>query len=61
MPRIVKNIPMMDLMAYLIESMDSPTHVGSLQIFKPASGSSAEIVQRILDEYRSCEVAPPFN
>ena len=61
MPQIVKNIPMMDLMAYLIESVDSPTHVGMLQIFKPVSGTCAEVVQRILDEYRSCEVGPPFN
>lgn len=61
MPRIVKNIPLMDLMAYLIESVDSPTHVGMLQIFKSAKGSSAEVVQRILAEYRSAEVGPPFN
>ena len=61
MPRIVKNIPMMDLMAYFIESVDSPTHVGTLQIFKPANGSSTETVQRVLEEYRSCEIAPPFN
>ncbi|MFT6955987.1 MAG: diacylglycerol O-acyltransferase [Halieaceae bacterium] len=61
MPRIVKNIPMMDLMAYLIESVDSPTHVGILQIFKPGNASSTETVQRVLAEYRTCEVAPPFN
>ncbi|MFT5484091.1 MAG: diacylglycerol O-acyltransferase, partial [Halieaceae bacterium] len=61
MPRIVKNIPMMDLMAFLIESVDSPTHVGMLQVFDPVQGSSAEVVQRILHEYRSCEVGPPFT
>jgi diacylglycerol O-acyltransferase len=61
MPRIVKNIPIMDLISYLIESVDSPTHVGMLQIYKPAKGSSTKAVQRILNGYRSSEVAPPFN
>jgi diacylglycerol O-acyltransferase len=61
MPRIVKNIPIMDLMSFLIESVDSPTHVGMLQIFKPGKGACAETVQRILNEYRSCEPGPPFN
>jgi hypothetical protein len=35
MPRIVKNIPMMDLVSHLIETVDSPVHVGMLQIYKP--------------------------
>lgn len=61
MPRIVKNIPMMDLMAYLIESVDSPTHVGMLQVFQPVNGSCSEIVERVLKEYREGEVGPPFN
>ena len=61
MPRIVKNIPIMDLMSYLIESVDSPIHVGMLQVYKPAKGSSAKTVQRILNGYRSAEVGPPFN
>ena len=61
MPRIVKNIPIMDLMSYLIESVDSPIHVGMLQIYKPVKGSSAKAVQRILEGYRSSEVGPPFN
>lgn len=61
MPRIVKNIPIMDLISYLIESVDSPVHVGMLQIYKPAKGSSAKAVQRILKGYRSSEVSPPFN
>jgi diacylglycerol O-acyltransferase len=61
MPKIVKNIPIMDLLAYLIETVDSPTHVGTLQIFEPGAESAAEAVQRVLDAYRSCEVAPPFN
>jgi diacylglycerol O-acyltransferase / wax synthase len=61
MPRIVKNIPLMDLMSYLIESVDSPTHVGMLQVFKPGKESTRAVVQRILAEYRRGEVGPPFN
>lgn len=61
MHRIVKNIPLMDLMSYLIESADSPTHVGVLQIFEPAQGSCAEAAQRVLKGFRDSEVAPPFN
>lgn len=61
MPRIVKNIPIMDLMAYLLESVDSPTHVGFLQVFKPADGNASDIVQRVLKAYRTKPVGPPFN
>lgn len=51
----------MDLMSYLLESVDSPTHVGFLQIFKPVHGSSSEVVQRVLKAYRTKAVGPPFN
>jgi diacylglycerol O-acyltransferase len=61
MPRIIKNIPLMDLISYLIESVDAPTHVGILQIFEPRIGSCSEIVQRVLQAYRESEVGPPFN
>lgn len=60
-PNIVKSIPLMDLAAYLIESVDSPTHVGMLQIYQPVKGSRAEIVRRVLKAYRESEVGPPFN
>ena len=61
MPQIVKNIPPMDLMSFLIESVDSPTHVGMLQVFEPVNGDSKEIVERVLHAYRTSEVGPPFN
>jgi diacylglycerol O-acyltransferase len=61
MPRIVKNIPLLDLVAYLIESVDAPTHVGMLQVYQPVNGSCSETVQRLLREYRKGEVGPPFN
>lgn len=61
MAKIVKNIPLLDLAAFLLESVESPKHVGALQIFEPVNGSSAEIVARVLRDYRASEVAPPFN
>ncbi|MGI9286273.1 MAG: wax ester/triacylglycerol synthase family O-acyltransferase [Pseudomonadales bacterium] len=61
MARIVKNIPLMDLMSFLLESVESPKHVGALQIYEPVNGSSAEIVARVLQDYRASDVAPPFN
>ena len=61
MARLVKNIPLMDLMSYLIESVDSPVHVGMLQIFQPVAEPCSDVVQRILAAYREKEVGPPFN
>ncbi len=58
---IVKDIPLMDLMSFLIETPDTPTHVGGLQIFQPVNGSRAEIIERILTGFRHAEVGPPFN
>lgn len=61
MTKIVKNIPLMDLMSYLIESVDSPTHVGMVQVFEPVNEPCSEVVQRVLRGYREGEVGPPFN
>ncbi len=61
MAKIIKNIPLLDLAAFVLETVESPKHVGALQIFEPVNGSSAEIVARVLQDYRASEVAPPFN
>lgn len=61
MTKIVKNIPLMDLASYLIESPEHPTHVGGVQIFEPVNGTSAEIVERVVRDYKASPVAPPFN
>lgn len=61
MPRTVKNIPPLDLASYLLETPDTPTHIGSLQIYAPVKGTREQIVQRILEAYRASEVAEPFN
>jgi diacylglycerol O-acyltransferase len=51
----------MDLVAYLIETVDTPAHVGSLQIFQPVAEDRAATVERILKGFRESEVGPPFN
>jgi diacylglycerol O-acyltransferase len=51
----------MDLIAFLIESVNSPAHVGLLQVFEPVNDSSADVIQRVLKEYRKSTIAPPFN
>lgn len=61
MPRTVKTIPLLDLASYLLETPETPTHIGSLQIYQPVKGTRAQIVRRILDAYRASEVAEPFN
>ncbi len=61
MTKIVKNIPLLDLAAFLLESVESPKHVGALQIFEPVNGTSTEIVARVLHDFRASAVAPPFN
>lgn len=61
MPRIVKNIPIMDLASFLMETPDAPVAVGVVQILKPVTGSRAEVIARILKGYRESEVDAPFN
>lgn len=59
--RIVKNIPTMDLMSFLLETTDSPKHVGGLQIYQANKGEVATTIDRILSDYHSSPVSPPFN
>ena len=59
--RIVKNIPTMDLMSFLLETTDSPKHVRGLQIYQANKGEVATTIDRILSDYHSSPVSPPFN
>ena len=61
MPRIIKNIPIMDLASFLMETPDTPVSIGSVQILQPVSGSREEVIARILKAYRESEVDAPFN
>ena len=55
-----KPIPPLDLSWLLIESPAGTTHVGAMLLFKKPPGR-APIVREIVDAYRACTPAPPFN
>ncbi|BBX48802.1 putative diacyglycerol O-acyltransferase [Mycobacterium cookii] len=55
-----KPIPPLDLSWLLIESPAGTTHVGAMLLFKKPAGR-APIVREIVEAYRACKPAPPFN
>ena len=55
-----KPIPPLDLSWLLIESPAGTTHVGAMLLFKKPAGR-APIVREIVEAYRGCTPAPPFN
>ena len=60
MNQVVKDIPLLDLMSFLIETPDTPAHVGGLQIFQPVNGSALECINRMLEGFRKAPVGAPF-
>mgnify|MGYP000740064167 CR=1 FL=1 len=57
----IKDIPLLDAAAFLLETVESPKHVGMLQVFKAPAGKREQTVKRIIEQYRASEVAEPFN
>jgi diacylglycerol O-acyltransferase / wax synthase len=57
---MTKTIPPLDLSWLLIESPAGTTHVGAMLLFKKPAGR-APIVREIVETYRACTPAPPFN
>ncbi|OBI35735.1 diacylglycerol O-acyltransferase [Mycobacterium sp. E1386] len=57
---MTKPIPPLDLSWLLIESSAGTTHVGAMLLFKKPAGR-APIVREIVQAYRACVPAPPFN
>lgn len=57
---MTKLIPPLDLSWLLIESPVGTTHVGAMLLFKKPPGR-APIVREIVESYRDCTPAPPFN
>ncbi len=57
---MTKPIPPLDLSWLLIESPTGTTHVGAMLLFKKPPGRTG-IVREIVDAYRACSPAPPFN
>lgn len=57
---MTKPIPPLDLSWLLIESPAGTTHVGAMLLFKKPAGR-VPIVREIVEAYRGCTPAPPFN
>ncbi|MEB3982820.1 wax ester/triacylglycerol synthase family O-acyltransferase [Mycobacterium sp. 663a-19] len=57
---MTKTIPPLDLSWLLIETPAGTTHVGAMLLFKKPAGH-AGLVREIVDAYRACTPAPPFN
>ena len=57
---MTKPIPPLDLSWLLIESPAGTTHVGGMLLFKKPAGRGP-IVREIVETYRACRPAPPFN
>ncbi|OBH43111.1 wax ester/triacylglycerol synthase family O-acyltransferase [Mycobacterium mantenii] len=57
---MTKPIPPLDLSWLLIESPAGTTHVGAMLLFKKPAGRGP-IVREIVEAYRACEPAPPFD
>jgi WS/DGAT/MGAT family acyltransferase len=62
MPVPVREIPLLDLVSFLIETPETPTHVGSLQIYAPRGRRRRDgIVAALLEGLRAAEVGSPFD
>jgi diacylglycerol O-acyltransferase / wax synthase len=57
---MTKPIPPLELSWLLMESPAGTTHVGAMLLFKKPAGH-APIVREIVETYRACTPAPPFD
>lgn len=57
---MTKPIPPLDLSWLLMESPAGTTHVGAMMLFKKPTGRR-RMVDEIVEAYRACPPAPPFN
>ncbi len=57
---MTKPIPPLDLSWLLIESPAGTTHVGAMMLFRKPAGRTP-VVREIVEAYRACRPAPPFN
>lgn len=54
-------MPLSDMMAFMLETPENPTHIGGIQIFEPEDGDCSAAIGRILKAFRESPVAAPFN
>jgi WS/DGAT/MGAT family acyltransferase len=55
-----RTIPPLDLMWLIMETQESPTHVGALLLFEKPS-NNPEVVRQIVEASRTYQPTPPFN
>jgi diacylglycerol O-acyltransferase len=58
---MARTIPPVDLIFLLIETVDTPMHVGGVMLFERPSGSPADLVARIVRAYRAVRPRAPFD
>jgi WS/DGAT/MGAT family acyltransferase len=56
-----RKIPPLDLMFFLTETVQSPKHVGAVQIFKLPPRAPANYMQDLVSAFKEAPVVPPFN
>lgn len=56
-----KKIKLLDLLMYLMETVDSPKHVGALLTFEAAARAPTRTAAAIVAAYRAAKAVPPFN
>jgi len=58
---MVKTIPLIDLIFFLMETKSSPTHVAALMLFELPDGADKRFVADLAAGYRKGTPVPPFN
>jgi len=58
---VAKTIPLIDLMFFLLETKESPTHVAALMLFELPDDAGKDFVARLAAGYRKGTPVPPFN
>jgi diacylglycerol O-acyltransferase / wax synthase len=59
--RVARTIPPVDLIFLLIETADTPMHVGGVMLFERPRGGAAKAVARIVNAYRAARPRAPFD
>ena len=58
---MARTIPPIDLIFLLLETPDTPMHVGGVMLFERPRGRRDDLVARIVRVYRSARPLPPFD
>lgn len=58
---MAKKIPPMDLMFYMMETAESPKHVGAIQVFQLPDKAPRNYLTKLVKELKTVSVEAPFN